>query len=394
MAAFLWAILVNTVAAEAPGPVQISPSSGTFTDGMHVVLKGGDPADVVYFTKDGTLPSATNGSVYEKPLRLTRTTSLRAVAVRGDETGSVNSAHYVHLSRDLANHRSRLPIMVIDTFDSGAIPGKGWNQLGVGIKQVPRMPAMWMLFDRMEADQPAWLKSKPQLVSRIGIRQRGSFSSTWKEKPYSVEAWDERDDDLNVAPLGMPEDSDWTLYYPDPGSQKDRTLLYNAFMWTLSRKTGRYAPRFRWVEAFINENGGSLEPGDRRGIYAIVEKVKRGENRLPFEALSDDGKSGGWLLSINRMDPEPASGWPAPNGATRPQFFHTAGRDRRLDTPPNEFGRSDDFPQLHKAQFNFENPDGNRINTAQRAAIEGWFKEFEDVLYDDARCLYTLNCYR
>ena len=145
LVALLLAILISNVAAEAPGPVQISPSSGTFTDGMDVVLKGGEPADVVYFTKDGTLPSATNGSVYEKPLRLTGTTSLRAVAVRGGETGSVNSAHYVHLSKDLANHRSRLPIMVIDTFNSGAIPGKGWYQLGVRIKQVPRRPATWML---------------------------------------------------------------------------------------------------------------------------------------------------------------------------------------------------------------------------------------------------------
>ena len=89
-----------------------------------------------------------------------------------------------------------------------------------------------VVFDRMEADQTASLKSKPQLVSRIGIRQCGSFSSTWKEKPYNVEAWNEQDDDLDVAPLGMPEDSDWTLYYLDPGSRKDRTLLYNAFMWT------------------------------------------------------------------------------------------------------------------------------------------------------------------
>ena len=53
---------------------------------------------------------------------------------------------------------------------------------------------------------------------------------------------------------------------------------------------------------------------DRQGIYALVEKVTRGEHRVDFDKLSEDGSSGGWLLSINRMDAWPVEGFPAANG--------------------------------------------------------------------------------
>ena len=39
-------------------------------------------------------------------------------------------------------------------------------------------------------------------------------------------------------------------------------------------------------------------------------------------------------------------GWPAANGATQPWFFHTAGPDRVLQSPPNaKVTGSDDEPQ-------------------------------------------------
>ncbi|MCB1100244.1 MAG: CotH kinase family protein [Verrucomicrobiae bacterium] len=377
---------IHPTFGEPLGPVKIFPDSKAFTAPLEVTLVAESGASIRY-TLDGSVPSSTNGMDYDGPIRVHRTTQIRAIPMLDGERGEASGAHFVHLSGELANHKSTLPIMIISTFANGAIPGKGWNQMGIGIKQVPRLSAAWMLFERDPQKNLASFGTMPQVVSRIGIRQRGSFSSTWNQKPYSVEAWDEADEDIDVAPLGMPAEADWVLYYPDPTPQKDRTLLYNAFMWELSRKVGRYSPRFRFVEAFVNEDGGSLDLSDRRGVYALVEKVKRGKNRLPFEVLSDDGSSGGWMLSINRMDAEPAEGWPASNGAMSPQFFHTAGPDRRLQSPPNELGRGDDFPTVRKAQFNFENPNGYKILPAQRQGIESWLKQFEDVLYDNDRWL-------
>ncbi|MEM7383575.1 MAG: CotH kinase family protein [Verrucomicrobiota bacterium] len=384
-------LFVASAGAAPPDAVEIPTESNAFTQKFAITLQP-EPGTTVFYTLDGTLPGAENGTPYQQPIEIDRTSWLQVIAIRKNESGPISSAAYVRLSADLARHQSNLPIMIIDTLGQGSIPGKGWNQMGSGLKQVPRRSALWMLFDRT-ANGKATFKQKPQLVSRIGIRQRGSFSSSWKEKPYSVEAWDAADEDEDVSPLGMPAESDWTLYYPDPGKGKDRPMIYNAFMWKLSSLSGRYAPRFRWVEAFINEDG-DLNHKDRRGVYAIVEKVKRGDDRVPFKKLSDDGKTGGWLLSINRMDPEPEKGWPAPNGATRPQFFHTAGPNRRVESRPNQYGRGDDIPRLRRAQLNFENPSGNKINPAQRAAIENWFKDFEDVLYDDSRWLDPEKGYR
>ena len=146
---------------------------------------------------------------------------------------------------------------------------------------------------------------------------------------------DEDGAEAEVSPLGMPPHADWVLYFPDPDQTRDPALLFNTFAYELSRNMGNYAVRFRWAEAFINEDGGELRLADRRGVYAIMERVSRGKDRLDFQKLSADGSTGSWLLNINRMDPEPEDGWPTPNGATRPWFFHTAGANRIVETAPD-----------------------------------------------------------
>jgi hypothetical protein len=82
------------------------------------------------------------------------------------------------------------------------------------------------------------------------------------------------------------------------------------------------------------------------------------------------------------------------NGATTPQFFHTAGPNRILQTPPNTAGQGDDIPRQYNAFINFDTPNGYEINPAQRSAIEGWFDEFEDVFYDNSRWLDPDTGYR
>lgn len=385
---------------EATVPGVIIETSSQVFDKSRTVILSSEPADAkIYYTTDGSMPSKDHGTLYEFRVSIKESSQLMSMAITPEgETSDIAVANYLKVADDFdqdrwnnleEEHRPSLPIMVIDTMGNGAMPGKGWSQTGAGITQVPRKPAIWMLFEcDPENENRASISSDlPQLATRIGIRQRGSFSSTWKEKPYSIEAWDGEDDDKDVSPLGLPEHSDWLLYYPDPGQQKDRTLIYNSFMWALSAKAGRWAPRFRWVEAYINEDGDRLRVSDRRGLYTLVEKVSRGKERLDFKKLSDDGRTGGWQLSINRMDAAYHGGWPAKNGVSQPQYFHTAGTNRTLETPPNTPGRGDDFPQLRRANFNFESPSGYKIKPIQRIAIESWLYKFEDVLYDDERWL-------
>ena len=94
------------------------------------------------------------------------------------------------------------------------------------------------------------------------------------------------------------------------------------------------------------------------------------------------------------MDAIPPDGFPTENGSTRPQFFHTPGPDRVLQTPPNTAARGDDIPRQSNGFLNFENPNGYRINTAQRQTVESWFANFENTFFDDSKWLDPVDGYR
>jgi hypothetical protein len=378
----------NNEALPPPVGVSFSVPGGAFLDPFTLTLSTITPVDEIRFTLNGSTPTVTNGTIYTTAINITNTTRVRAVAIAQGRQSRVTGAAYIKLAPELATYTSSLPIMVIDNFGSGTIPQKGWSGNGSGIKQVPRQTAVWATFNPASS-----LTNPPQMFHTVGIRGRGAFSSTWRQKPYSVEGIDERGDEASLSPLGMPSHADWTLYFPDPDDNKDPSLLFNTFAYELSANTGHYATRFRWVEAFINEDGGELRLADRRGVYAIMEKVSRGRDRLDFQPLSSNGMTGSWLLNLNRMDAEPENGWPAPNGATQPWFFHTAGPNRLFESQPNSVVSGDDEPQQVNGFLNFDNPNGYVINTNQRAAIERWFKDFEDVLFNNALWRDPINGY-
>ncbi len=382
----------NNGAPAPPARVEFSRPSGTFTGTFLLTLTCPTPGAIIRYTLNGSTPGTNRGTTYSSPILIDGTRHVRAVAITDGIASRVTGESYVRLAPDLAGYTSPLPILVIENFGAGVIRQKGWSGNGSGIKQVPRQSAIWATFDRVGG--LGSLTNPPQMISPVGIRGRGAFSSQWRQKPFSVEAVDEEGAESAVKPLGLPAHPDWVLYFPDPDQEKDPVLLFNTFAYELSRNTGHYSVRFRWVEAFVNEDGGDLRLADRRGVYAIIEKVSRGRDRLNFTPLSEDGTSGSWLLNLNRMDPEPETGWPAENGATVPWFFHTAGQNRILQTPPNAQVIGDDEPQQGNGYLNFDNPNGYTINTAQRAAIEDWFRQFEDVLWNNALWRDPTNGYR
>ncbi len=368
----------------APEKADFSVEEGVFTDPFTLTLSNDDGATILY-TLDGALPGEESGLVYNGPITIDSSVQVRSASYLPGHPPAVRTRSYLKLAADVAAYSSELPIMVVENFNRGTIPNKGWStstQTGGGLQQVARQSAFLSVFDRNPESDSADFLSDPAQTSRIGIRVRGAFSSTWNPKPYSLETWKtDLDEDRSIKILGMASDSDWILYYPHPGY--DRSMLYNTFIWELSRQTGRWAPEFRFVDVFVNENGGDLTMADRKGVYVFLEKPKRSSKRIEYDQLSEDGTTGGWLKSINRMDAIPVGGYPAENGATTPQFFHTAGPNRVQSTPPDVSGSGDDIPRQYNAFINFEDPNGYRITPVQRTSIEDWFREFEDVLYDD-----------
>lgn len=361
--------------AVSTSSVTMSQPSGVFTDQVPLQLSA-ENDETIFFTLDGSVPNEAS-HVYASEFTITNSTQIRArVYEQGKILGPVTSATYLKVDAEVAEFSTQIPIMVIDNLGAGDIPNTGWNQTNAGIHQLPRQAANLMLFGSETGGGPTQLTPSADLSSRIGIRVRGAFSSTFPEPGLSVETWsDGADVDEDISPLGIAADSDWVLYAPNPAH--DQTLIDNAFLFEMSNQMGHWAPEVRYVETFLNDDGGTITMSDHVGIYVITEKVKRTPDRIHLEELSVDGTSGGWILDVNRMDSIAIDGTP-------PRNFHTAGPNGRLQTDPDlsdSSSRGDDIPRQHNAYINYDDPNGFSINPQQRAAISDWFQEMEDVLY-------------
>jgi spore coat protein CotH len=88
---------------------------------------------------------------------------------------------------------------------------------------------------------------------------------------------------VKASLLGLPKESDWVLYAP----YADKTLMRDVLAYELSNAMGRYAPRTRFVEVFIDRSGGKLARRDYMGVYVLVEKIKRDKNRVNIAAADD-----------------------------------------------------------------------------------------------------------
>jgi parallel beta-helix repeat protein len=74
----------------APG---FSPEPGTYSSSQSVTLADGDSSAMIYYTVDGSTPSASSAR-YSGPIKISATTTLRAVAVDGSLNSSVATGTY------------------------------------------------------------------------------------------------------------------------------------------------------------------------------------------------------------------------------------------------------------------------------------------------------------
>lgn len=355
--------------------ITVTSSHGdrTFTDAFEVTLSSSSPG-TIHYTLDGTDPN-TSSPVYSGPLPISKTTTLQARVIEPEHVaGPLASYRYIKLANSVASARSHLPLLVIDNYGAGAIPNSGWNQTNTGIRQVARQTAKMLITEPVAGS--ATLLGDSTSSTPIGIRVRGAFSSTFAEPGYSIETWQSgRETAVDVSLLGMEPASDWVLSAPNPSY--DEAMIDNTLMYELDRELGHWSPDYRYVELYLNRDGGDITTADYEGLYVLVEKVERGKGRIEFDSFADDGTDGGWLLAINRLDPIGLDG-------SMPKNFHTAGADGILKTARdlhNSSGVGDDIPTQSNAYINFEHPSPQDITEPQRASIEGWFRKMETVLF-------------
>jgi hypothetical protein len=151
---------------------------------------------------------------------------------------------------------------------------------------------------------------------QIAIEIRGSSSQSYPKKSYRFELQNDLGEDTSVALVDLPKEADWVLYapYADPSYSEpsdDFTMLRNALAYDLSNDMGRYASRVRFCELIINN--------DYKGLYLLLENIKRDKNRVniakmtPADTVGED-LTGGYIIKIDRVDNTSTDGWYSTNG--------------------------------------------------------------------------------
>ena len=182
---------------------------------------------------------------------------------------------------------------------------------------------------------------------RIGIETRGSSSQSWPKKQYAVETRDDDGANLNVSLMGLPPENDWILNAPFI----DRSMLRNVLAYDLFRRMGHYAGRTRYCELFLN--------GEYRGVYILMEKIKRDKNRVDIASLdstdvSGDALTGGYIIKIDKTDGANADGFVS-------QHLPAGDSNRRV-------------------VYQYHYPTLDKLLPAQQDYIQNYMFNFEDMM--------------
>jgi hypothetical protein len=182
----------------------------------------------------------------------------------------------------------------------------------------------------------------------IGIEIRGSSSQNFPKKSYAFETRDSNGDNLNFPLLGFPAENDWVLY----GPYSDKSLLRNVLIYKMFNEMGYYSTRTKYCELVIND--------EYKGIYVLMEKIKRDNNRVDISRLEPTDTSaaditGGYIIKIDKFDGENNRGW-----------------ESSFEPFPNAW---------QKIVYQYHYPKPDEINHVQENYIQYFIYNFEHSIY-------------
>ena len=188
-----------------------------------------------------------------------------------------------------------LPLVIVNTQNGQALQ-----------KGADKIPATMSILDKGTNNVADSSKGEKY---NIGIKIRGQTSADFPKKGYGIElkarsctnVADTACHDTSLKVLGMPKNADWVFH----GPYVDKTLIRNALAYWLYQRTGRYSSRFKFFELYLN--------GQYKGVYLLLEKIKRAKARvhiakLKDEDISGDDVTGGYVLSIDKVENNSTSG--------------------------------------------------------------------------------------
>jgi hypothetical protein len=280
-------------------PPRISAGTGFCTEPITVSITTTTEGATIYYSVDGTDPlsqsptrgrsAASMGSVYTTTLRIAKSTTLKAVAIKsGWRQSAMSAERYIFIGPDLVSFSSPLPIAVIDT-------------LGKTVSTV-QTPAFGCFFNTGEGGRAA-VTGPTDFLGPAAINVRGKSSGGFAKKQYHFETQDEQGRGKDVSILGFAPESDWVLQ----GMYSDKSLMRNVLAYQWSNELGRWAAHTRFIELFLNSDDSAVTMSDYIGVYVFMEKIKIGPNRVNITPLGprDNNEpeiSGGYIIAKDKLD--------------------------------------------------------------------------------------------
>lgn len=234
-------------------------------------------------------------------------TNVLAIQVHNRDDNSSDLSSNFFLSAGIANETviyGSPPDWFANSLFSSSLPIiKITTPPGQEIMDEPRITAQMGVIFNGEGNSNSVFDPFNDYDGAIAIELRGTSSLGFDKKGYGFETRNEDGSNNNVSLIGMPEENDWVLN----GPYSDKSLLRNVITYHLGNLSGRYAPRTRLCELFIDN--------EYLGVYVLTEKIKQDKNRVDIAKLTEvdnfgDELTGGYIIKIDRNDENIAgAGW-------------------------------------------------------------------------------------
>ena len=312
--------------------VVFSREGGIITGATPVAITAPlSPGSVVRVTTNNTIPNSSS-TLYTAPFTPSSTTTYRArVFTPGYFPGPVSSRTFLHIDGSLTNYngsgqpfKSHLPLIVLDSF------GVSVDSVTDSAQPRPHRLTYGVVIDKDVTGFASITSPVVDFQGRGGTHVRGDSSSGFAQKSYAWETWNNYDTDKDASILGMPADSDWALY----GPYTDKTFIRNFIIYSKMRElhggVDGFGMRVKMVEVIYNQDlGQSVSYNDYRGVYVLMERIKRGKNRVDIAKLNNlttdpNLITGGYIFRRDRASSDGTTNLPVGMNSHTPGVLNAA----------------------------------------------------------------------
>ena len=334
--------------------VTLSRPAGPFPDSFALQLGGAGAGEHIRYVLAAPSPLGAaipepdiTSAEYRAPIPITRSVILRAGVFSDDDArrGRPTTAHYLKIGPDLAGFTSQLPVLILDNHGFGPLEKDGVDH-----------PSWLYTYGAGNSGSPGFARP-PDLATPLTSTVRGSSSASFPKKSYNLKLTDSFGSKRAQSLLGSAYAYEkWALVGP---WTYDHTYLHNAFIYALSNRLGRWAPRTQFAEVFYNSAGDDLGQTDYAGIYILTDRIEINEGRLALASLSlsdttAPAVTGGYILKIDLQDAD-EYGWTTDHG----------------------------IPRSNETSVVLAYPKAADLAPAQRDYIRGYVQHMENALYAD-----------